>query len=367
VSTVAPVPCPEAVPAGPLAVRQVAFDAIPRRTWDALFERTPTATPFSRWTFHRAWWDAYGATAEPRYLVCCGADDGRVAGIAPLMMRPSDADAPGARPGHLPTTLFMGASYHADYATFLADPRDLPAVASAVATELRRDAAGAWDAVDLRRLRHDDPLLHDGLTAFRDASETWQVRCVQEDVCPVVTLPASGDWDEYLATLGKKARHEIRRKWRRAEEVGDIRFQLLPLDEPSVDAFVALHQKRWGAQGLFPDTTDGERSHRFLSRLTELEAAEGPQAQLQLGQVTVGEQVVFTGVAFDDGETCYFYNAGVDPEARELSPGVTGTAAYIRDRLAAGRTRFDFLRGDESYKYEWGAVDEPIGRIIITR
>ena len=81
----------------------------------------------------------------------------------------------------------------------------------------------------------------------------------------------------------------------------------------------------------------------------------------------MGDRLIFAGVGFDDGATCFFYNAGADPDARELSPGVTGTAAYIRDRMAAGRTRFDFLRGDEPYKYEWGAVDEPIHRILVSR
>jgi CelD/BcsL family acetyltransferase involved in cellulose biosynthesis len=72
-------------------------------------------------------------------------------------------------------------------------------------------------------------------------------------------------------------------------------------------------------------------------------------------------------VGFDDGTTCYFYNAGMDPAARDLSPGVTGTAAYIRDRLEAGRRRFDFLRGPETYKYEWGARDEAIYRLLVQR
>ena len=36
-------------------------------------------------------------------------------------------------------------------------------------------------------------------------------------------------------------------------------------------------------------------------------------------------------------------------------------------RIAAGKRRFDFLRGQERYKYEWGAVDEPIYRILVER
>jgi CelD/BcsL family acetyltransferase involved in cellulose biosynthesis len=104
-----------------------------------------------------------------------------------------------------------------------------------------------------------------------------------------------------------------------------------------------------------------------MHRLTELEAAEGAAAHLQIGEVRAGDRLIFVGVGFDDGLTCYFYNAGLDPTARDLSPGVTGTAAYLRDRLEAGRRRFDFLRGDEPYKYEWGARAEPIRRLLVLR
>jgi CelD/BcsL family acetyltransferase involved in cellulose biosynthesis len=72
-------------------------------------------------------------------------------------------------------------------------------------------------------------------------------------------------------------------------------------------------------------------------------------------------------LAFDDGETCFLYNAGMDPASSDVSPGITGTAMYFQDRLAAGRRRFDFLRGDEPYKYEWGAKDEPIERLLVLR
>jgi CelD/BcsL family acetyltransferase involved in cellulose biosynthesis len=62
-----------------------------------------------------------------------------------------------------------------------------------------------------------------------------------------------------------------------------------------------------------------------------------------------------------------YYNAGVDPEARYLSPGVVLIAGLVRRALEAGAKRFDFLRGDESYKYEWGAVDEPVQRLLVRR
>jgi len=376
----------------------VPFDAIPRDAWDRLLAATPAATPFSRWTLHRAWWDAYGDTAHEQYL-CLTAGDGAapdgseeadpddLVAIVPLMHRhevePTDAATATAlrRSGRQVSlvepdakAVFMGASYHADYATLLASPADLPAVARAVVQSLAEQpdpehGDQLWDVVDLRRLRADDASLPAVEDAFRDAAETHQWRVVreEEDVCPVATLPADGDWEAYLASLDKKSRHEIRRKMRRAESSGPLEFRLVDPTPEAVDVFIDLHQSRWGDEGLFPDTPGGERSLRFLHRLAELETAEGDGRQLQLGRMDAGGRLVFATVGFDDGTTCYFYNAGMDPEARELSPGVTGTAAYLRDRLAAGRRRFDFLRGNESYKYEWGAVDEPIHRLLVSR
>jgi hypothetical protein len=382
----------------PLIPCPVPFAAIPRSTWDRLAAANPAATPFSRWTFHRAWWDAYGATAHEQYLACVSprsagalsgdpfADSDAVRGIVPLMHRhevePGDVDTAtvlrrqtqsgtSVRPDA--KAVFMAASYHADYATLLCAPGDMAAVAEALAASccqpLRpEDAIMPWDVIDLRRLRGDDPALPALEAAFRRhaARQNWQVRMEIEDVCPVLTLPEGG-WEAYLAQLDGKARHEIRRKMRRAETAGPITFELAPLDAASADAFIDLHQARWGDEGLFPRTAGGDRSRQFLHRLTELEAEDKAGAQLQLGHVRVGDRLIFATVGFDDGTTCYFYNAGMDPDARELSPGVTGTAAYLRDRIDVGRRRFDFLRGNEPYKYEWGAVDEPVNRLLVTR
>ena len=91
-------PCPPAVgddlapTASPRTLRAVrrAFDTVDAATWDALVARNPWATPFSRWAFHRAWWDAYGANAHEETLVFVpadGPDDAAPVAIAPLMHR----------------------------------------------------------------------------------------------------------------------------------------------------------------------------------------------------------------------------------------------------------------------------------------
>ncbi len=381
-------PRPPAVPGSLRAVRR-AFDAIDPATWDALATASPWATPFSRWGVHRAWWDAYGGNAHEQTLVVvdpAAADPGAPVAIVPLMHRhevePDDAILRTRLRGdaHLPSTavaptakaVFFGATYHVDYATLLARPADLPAVAEAVAGALATpgdahdpDHPDRWDVVDLRRLRCGDPAAAALAEAFgARTGEGWTVVREREEVCPVVTFEPGADFEAYLGTLGKKERHEVRRKIRRAEAAGEVRLERSADPVADLDAFVDLHQKRWGAQGLFPPTPGGEQSRTFVRRLFELLGADGT---VQLHFATVGGRRIAAGVWFEDADAWYLYNAGVDPGARELSPGVLMSAKAIEGAILAGRRRFDYLRGDEPYKYEWGAVDEPIQRLLVVR
>ncbi len=84
--------------------------------------------------------------------------------------------------------------------------------------------------------------------------------------------------DDYLATLGKKERHEIRRKVRRAEAVGEIRLDDSADPLADLETFIDLHQKKWGADGLFPDTPGGDQSRVLFRRLFELHGAGRPAA-----------------------------------------------------------------------------------------
>ena len=390
------------------AVRR-SFDSIDAVTWDALAAANPWATPFSAWAFHRAWWDAYGANAHEETLVLVPGDtpadaaedappDGARApdndpapdtaappvAIVPLMHRhevePGDVefrtmlrsqDGPILTPVSPDAkAVFFGASYHADYATLLCAPADVTAVADALAEYCGSGGDPGhplpWDAVDLRRIRCGDPVADALAQAFgsREISRDWTMNLEPEEVCPVAALPRDATIDDYLATLGKKERHEIRRKVRRAEAAGEIRLDDSPDPLADLDAFIDLHQRRWGADGLFPDTPGGEQSRVFVRRLFEL---FGPGGPVHLAFLTVGGRRIAAGITFETADSMYYYNAGVDPDARDLSPGVLMVERYVRRALEHGMRRMDFLRGDEPYKYEWGAVDEPIQRVLVRR
>jgi CelD/BcsL family acetyltransferase involved in cellulose biosynthesis len=355
---------------------------VPRETWDRLAALNPWATPFSGWAFQRAWWDAYGDNAHEETLLVCadGSAGTEPMAIVPLMHRhevePGDelthttmrhgagSELTPVEPGA--TAVFFGASYHADYATILGAPSDFPAVASALVDHLAETGGRRrWDVVDLRRLRCGDPAA-DALAAAiggREIAEGWTLNVEREDVCPVIHLAAGATMDTYLATLTRKERHEVRRKVRRAQTAGEVLLEDSVDPLADLDAFADLHQKRWGIDGLFPDTPGGAQSRVFFRRLFELAGADGPH----LTFLTVGGRRIAAGVHFETADGYLYYNAGVDPDARDLSPGVVMVYRFMERALAAGKRRVDFLRGNEPYKYQWGAEDEPIQRILVRR
>ncbi len=368
------------------------FVDIDPELWDDLAGLNPYATPFATWAFHRAWWDAYGGNGHDNTIVVVDPSShtpDRPVAIAPFMHRrvvePSDAathtQLRHGRPLDLtpvePTAcaVYFGASYHADYATLLAHPGEMSRVADAVIEHLAIEPGHPepWEVVDLRRLRHADPATDALATAFGRRAEQlgWTQTVEREDVCPVIRLPDGADLDGFLATLGKKERHEIRRKVRRAESAGPV--ELVESTDPlaDLDTFIDLHQRRWGELGLFPDTPGGEQGRLFVRRLFELfgdrTAADAGHPTVHLGFLTVAGRRIGAEIHFETAGSILYYNAGIDPDARDLSPGVVLLERLVRRGIERGKCRVDLLRGDEPYKYEWGAIDEPIERILVRR
>ena len=173
-------------------------------------------------------------------------------------------------------------------------------------------------------------------TAFgrREMAEGWTLNIEREDVCPIIRLPEGADLDGYLATLGKKERHEIRRKVRRAEAAGEV--ELVESTDPvaDLDAFIDLHQRRWGELGLFPPTPGGDQARVFVRRLFELfgeaTAADPSHPTIHLSFLTVGGRRIGASIHFETAGSILYYNAGIDPDARALSPGVVLLERLVR-------------------------------------
>jgi CelD/BcsL family acetyltransferase involved in cellulose biosynthesis len=189
----------------------------------------------------------------------------------------------------------------------------------------------------------------------------WQVNVEEEEVCPVITLAES--WDDYLADVNKKQRHEIRRKLRRAENIADTRWTVIDdadkLTDEVLDTFLDLHKKST------PDKEDfwDEAMENFFRALTRRVAERG---WLKLYLVEIDGIVASTLLCFDYNDEILVYNSGFDPnQFGHLSPGNIIVSYSIQHAIELGRKRYDFLRGDETYKFRFGAVAEPVSGITL--
>jgi CelD/BcsL family acetyltransferase involved in cellulose biosynthesis len=181
-----------------------------------------------------------------------------------------------------------------------------------------------------------------------------------EERCPVLHLPRS--WEAYLESLGSKQRHELTRKIRRLErEAADARVTCAATRdevEPRMGDFLDLHRRSHTGKARFMDA----RMESFFRRVAGA-LAEAGQARLWFLDSPGGPLATFFTLEWDD--TVGLYNSGFRPDRAGLSPGVVLLGHLIGDAIARGKRRFDFLRGEERYKYDFGPRPEDVYRVRI--
>jgi CelD/BcsL family acetyltransferase involved in cellulose biosynthesis len=177
-----------------------------------------------------------------------------------------------------------------------------------------------------------------------------------EEPAPYIDLQGIRTLDEHLERLDKKQRHEIRRKVRRGEAAG---VQISASEDVLADLpeFVRLHRARWGERGLFTETPKGAEEEAFLRELF----ATAPSGTISMLLARSDEFGTFAaGLFLRDAGAIRYWNAGGDAAARALSPGVLLFVHGLQMAINEGRGQLDFLRGNEPYKYECGAVDAQV-------
>jgi CelD/BcsL family acetyltransferase involved in cellulose biosynthesis len=225
-------------------------------------------------------------------------------------------------------------------------------------------AVGTWIAGETpRRVRlefvpEDAPTL-DAIDAVLSA-HGYRVDRSRLITSPRLTLPS--DFETYVQGLGKKERHELRRKIRRLENATRATFRWASDTErgPTLDRFFALHRLSRGEKADF--MTPGVE--RFFRDIAD---ALAPLGRLRLGVLRAHDEDAAVLFAFAYRGTLALYNAAYDPALASLSIGIVGHAWAIREAIGERFETYDLLRGDEPYKYDLGAADRWLGRLEATR
>ncbi len=315
------------------ALRQ--FEPEWRRLWAAL----PHTSPFQSPDWLLPWWDYYG---EGQLVSFVFRRDGEPVGFAPLYIYYDQAG--------YSRKLFLLGTGNTDYLDVLVHPDFQAACVSTLAHELWK-TSDSWDRCEFLQLRATSALLiNKDEFGLRSTIE-------QDTTCPVLSRSCS----EASRAMLKRAAYY----WRRLQR--DHSFSIEQPTGGSLDNFIAalerLHQDRWRAksiQGAFALERDRAFHHRVIRRFCDA-------GMLRMYALVADGKICAIFYGFAHGKRTYFYLSGFDPAYAHYSVGTILQGHAIENAFREGSEHFEFLRGEESYKYKWGARDEHTFRNVITK
>jgi CelD/BcsL family acetyltransferase involved in cellulose biosynthesis len=180
------------------------------------------------------------------------------------------------------------------------------------------------------------------------------------DPCPVLNLSGCSEAD----FAPRKQLEKLRYYQRRAAKEGRINFERA--EEANCGEYLGqlfeLHQARWAEAGGGVLADDGvQEFHR------EAVSEFANSGNLRLYRMTLDSKVIAVLYAFADARNSYYYLSGFDPRYENLSPGTLIIGHAIERAIRESHQTFNFLRGQESYKYAWGAVDTETRDLILSK
>jgi len=297
-------------------------------------------SPFVLPAWMKVWWQERGAGAELYLGAIRQGED--IIGIAPLTVNKETAS-------------FVGSTDVCDYLDFVIAPGREEDFFGALLDDLRGKGV---NHLDLRPLRPDSTVLSHLVNTARN--QGYEVTCRPEDVSLELDLPPT--WDEYLAVLTAKQRHEIRRKLRRLSEAGKVEHRCIEASREVgdyLDIFLRLFS-------LSQDEKASFMNPKMQSFFRSLAKAMAEIGLLRLGIIQLDNVPAAMTIGFDYNDSHYLYNSAYDPQFSHLSVGLLCKVLCLKESIEKGRKKWDFLKGGEPYKYQLGGQEIPIYGCRIT-
>ncbi|MFZ1769387.1 MAG: GNAT family N-acetyltransferase [Caldilinea sp.] len=324
--------------------------------WNDLVRRARFNSIFLTYEWQTTWWESIGQGELWIVAFRCPQSKALV-GIAPLFLHTIET---GVDAGKRQFNL-VGCIEVSDYLDVIAEQGREAEIYAAFLAWLHSADAPAWDVADLCNLP-EASLTYREIPA-QAARYGFHADVIQEDTAPQFALPLR--YETYLQDqVEKKQRHEIRRKQRRAEREAAIGLYLVGpehLLEAEVDDFVALQRASRADKADFMTP----QMRRFFLAIAQRMLEAG---WLRLFFLTIDGEKAATLFAFEYDRRFWLYNSGYDPDAHaQLSPGWVLVGYAIQYAIASGCRVFDFMQGDEEYKYRFGATDYKVMRVTLRR
>ncbi|MBN1374775.1 MAG: GNAT family N-acetyltransferase, partial [Dehalococcoidia bacterium] len=305
--------------------------------WTKLSRQSRDILLFSSPDWSELWWRHFGNDS----MLHLGTVNhkGRCIGIAPMRIKEH-------------TAYFIGSDDVCDFLDFIVEPGMEQVFFTTVLSHL---AQTGIEKLDLSCLLPESSVRR----YFKENSVIDESRIAwsQEDATVALDLP--DDLRSYHAVLSGKQRHELLRKERRLNEEGDISYKISEkADSHDIDIFMHFFRESREDKNKF---LTGRMEEFFRSVIDSATA----NRMLRLGLLELNNTVVAVTLGFDYQDIMYLYNSGYNPAYKWLSVGLLSKYYLIKHSIECNKSRFDFLKGNEKYKFYLGGKEVPLFRCII--
>lgn len=329
-------------------------DSVPRfstlrAAWNDLCARAIRRTPTLTFEWLSAWWDAFGNDDELAIVIVRERE--RILAAVPLMR----------------TMLSLGGirwrvaasltNNHSQIAGVLLSERPKECI-DAILDHLR----ASWAPWHMLRLAD----FCEGNASFQSftgrlSARKWPYLVQPKRTAAVLTI--DGEWDDYVAALGKRFRESMRRKARKASRSGATATVHSSAEDTDVliDRAFDVASRSWKHErgSAIMSTEPLRRFYRNLARNSG-RAGWLRMAFLSQERVDVGFEL-----NLDYAGERYDLKMGFDEKYRWLSPGVVLRQHVLKNAFDEGLRKFHFLGDQEPHKDHWASEWEQYSLLTV--
>lgn len=305
--------------------------------WQELFAGA-SVSPFLSWEWMSVWFENFGGDRDPAIFTVYR--DEELIGILPMLFEKISVF--GQRVHRI--TMMGDRAGGADYLDIIARPENRAEALAAVLEHLRSDA----DLMQFASLPGESPTISLLENYCLDSGRNYRYSISAAGVCPYIEL--TDGWDAVLRQ--SKRSSNFKRRLKQIEKMPDFEYRsVTSVAETSgaFERFLYLHEKRWESSGG-SELTGHRRLISFQRQLVDKLSQAG---LIRFDELWLDGKCRGSVYGLDNGETFYYYNSGYDTEYSGLSVGLVLLGLSIRSAVERGNTTYDFLRGEETYKFDW--------------
>jgi tetratricopeptide (TPR) repeat protein len=327
--------------------------------WNAVYDADPDARVFLSWT----WLSGWLSQQRGPWLVLAVKDsdkaDAPYVAFFPLRIQTKVVE------GRIRNEINMAGNFTADYTGIVCRPELEHKVIPALARHLKQMN---WARLNLENVRQSEPRLRLLLAHFpnsgfrtRDIDRTGKVDGIDNNICPFAALPP--DWDAYLDGLSANTRQKIRRLLKRLDAGSDYRIShaTAATIDRDLDTLLRFWEIKWTPR-------KGDLVHGLVRSNRAMLTRSFHAGLLFLPTLWLGERPLAALATLIDPRkrTFLFYMTGRDESFDGgVPPGLVLHAHSIRHAIAGGFIEYDFLRGNEPYKYSFGVKERRIRCVVV--